>query len=208
MLFTICLWTQSTQQNNTIVTPKLSHNTLHSPLLMRSFNVCPQWCVHLVLISFQQNGVNFTFREVINTRFISLHIFFNNLFPTCPNHNIMKILWCFIIKKLPSHKNFNCIHLSLHLFIHYDCRNLSLRLVTKAKACKGASQEWSPRISFHAPERLRIWENGGIEPPHSQVNSHFGSWSHDGLPNLQRTIVGVKTHWIKKFLISLVALGI
>jgi hypothetical protein len=34
------------------------------------------------------------------------------------------------------------------------------------------------------------------EPSHSQMNCHFGSWSPNGLPNLQRVIVGVKTHWI------------
>jgi hypothetical protein len=105
---------------NTIVTPKVNHHALHSPLLMRSFNVCPQSCVHLVLIYFQQNGVNFTFREAINTWLVSLHRFFNNLLPTCPSHKIMKILWCSIIKILPSHNFFNCIHLSLHLFVHYD----------------------------------------------------------------------------------------
>jgi hypothetical protein len=27
------------------------------------------------------------------------------------------------------------------------------------------------------------------------VNSHFRSWSHNGLPNFQRAIAGVKTHW-------------
>ncbi len=42
-----------------------------------------------------------------------------------------------------------------------------------------------------------------IEPSHSQVNSHFGSWSPNGLLNFQRAIAGVKTHWIEKFLISL-----
>jgi len=41
------------------------------------------------------------------------------------------------------------------------------------------------------------------EPTHSQVGSHFGSWSPDGLLNLQRVIVGVKTHWIEEFFISL-----
>jgi hypothetical protein len=38
---------------------------------------------------------------------------------------------------------------------------------------------------------------------HSQIGSHFGSWSFDGLPNFQKVIVGVKTHWIKKFIIPL-----
>ncbi len=43
----------------------------------------------------------------------------------------------------------------------------------------------------------------GNEPSHSQVSSHFRSWSHDGLSNLQRTIAGIKTNWIEEFLISL-----
>jgi hypothetical protein len=39
--------------------------------------------------------------------------------------------------------------------------------------------------------------------PHSQVSSHFGNSSLDGLLNLQRVIEGVKTHWIEIFLIPL-----
>jgi hypothetical protein len=35
------------------------------------------------------------------------------------------------------------------------------------------------------------------------MSSHFGKSSPNGLPNLQRTILGVKTHWIEEFLISL-----
>jgi hypothetical protein len=35
------------------------------------------------------------------------------------------------------------------------------------------------------------------------MSFHFGSWSPDGLLNFQRTIVGVKTHWIQKFVITL-----
>jgi hypothetical protein len=46
----------------------------------------------------------------------------------------------------------------------------------------------------------RVWRN---EPPHSQVNSHFGSWNPNGLPNFQRAIIKVKTHWNEEFLISL-----
>ncbi len=41
------------------------------------------------------------------------------------------------------------------------------------------------------------------EDSHSQVSSHFGSWSLGGLLNLQRAISKVKTHRIEKFLISL-----
>ncbi len=43
----------------------------------------------------------------------------------------------------------------------------------------------------------------GNEPPHSQVDSHFGNWSPDGFLNLQRVIAEVKIQWIKKFLIPL-----
>ncbi len=48
-------------------------------------------------------------------------------------------------------------------------------------------------------ECRRMWSN---EPSHYQVNSHFGSWSPNGLPNFQKAILGVKTHWIEKFFIS------
>jgi hypothetical protein len=43
----------------------------------------------------------------------------------------------------------------------------------------------------------------GNEPSHSQVNSHVGSWSPNGLPNLQSAIVGVKTHRFEELFISL-----
>jgi hypothetical protein len=43
----------------------------------------------------------------------------------------------------------------------------------------------------------------GNDPPHSQMNSHFGSWSPDGFLNLQRAISKVKTHWIETLPISL-----
>jgi hypothetical protein len=35
-----------------------------------------------------------------------------------------------------------------------SCRNPSLGLVTKARACKGVGQEGSPRITFHVPESV------------------------------------------------------
>jgi hypothetical protein len=36
-----------------------------------------------------------------------------------------------------------------------QCRNLSLGLVTKARACKGAGQEGSPGVTFHVPKSVR-----------------------------------------------------
>jgi hypothetical protein len=47
-------------------------------------------------------------------------------------------------------------------------------------------------------ECKRVWGN---EPPHSQMSSHFVNWSPNELPNLQKAIARVKTHWIKKFFI-------
>jgi hypothetical protein len=89
------------------------------------------------------------------------------------------------------------------LQIHKEiiCRKLSLGLVTKARACKGVGKERSPRVTSHVPEKCRwVWRN---EPSHSQGSSHFGSWSLGGLPNFQRAIAGVKTHWIEALLIWL-----
>ncbi len=34
----------------------------------------------------------------------------------------------------------------------------------------------------------------GNEPPHFQMSSHFGSWSPNGLPNLQTATARVKPH--------------
>jgi len=45
-------------------------------------------------------------------------------------------------------------------------------------------------------ECMKVW---GIEPSHSQMSSHFGRWSLNGLPNFQSIIAKVKTHWIKEF---------
>jgi hypothetical protein len=41
------------------------------------------------------------------------------------------------------------------------------------------------------------------EDSHSQMSSHCGSRSPNGLPNLQKMIAEVKTPCIKKFFISL-----
>jgi hypothetical protein len=41
------------------------------------------------------------------------------------------------------------------------------------------------------------------EDSHSQMNSHWGSWSPSGLSNLQRMIIDIKTPCIEEFFISL-----
>jgi hypothetical protein len=43
----------------------------------------------------------------------------------------------------------------------------------------------------------------GMNPHIPKGASTLKVWSHDGLPNLQKTIVRVKTKWIKEFFISL-----
>jgi hypothetical protein len=38
------------------------------------------------------------------------------------------------------------------------CRNLSLELATKTKACKSAGQEGNPRVTFYAPTSAKKCE--------------------------------------------------
>jgi hypothetical protein len=42
------------------------------------------------------------------------------------------------------------------------CRNLSLGLTTKARACKGVGQEGSPGVTSHAPGNAKECE--GMNP--------------------------------------------
>jgi hypothetical protein len=44
-------------------------------------------------------------------------------------------------------------------------RNPSLGFVTKAKACEGAGQEWSPGITFYAPENVGKCEGMNPDTP-------------------------------------------
>jgi hypothetical protein len=42
----------------------------------------------------------------------------------------------------------------------YACCNLSLKLMTKARACEGAGQEWSPRSHISCSHKCgRVWGN-------------------------------------------------
>jgi hypothetical protein len=81
------------------------------------------------------------------------------------------------------------------------CRNPSLGLMTKARACKVTSQEGSQGSHTSCSwECKKVWGN---EPTHFQRSSHFGSWSPGGFSNFHRIISGVQTQWAKEFLISL-----
>jgi len=74
--------------------------------------------------------------------------------------------------------------------------NFRLGLTTKANAWKGVGRECNLVVTFTLPKCKRVWGN---EPTHSQVDSHFGSWSPCGLPNFQ----GSKFIELKFFLILL-----
>jgi hypothetical protein len=81
------------------------------------------------------------------------------------------------------------------------CHNPNLRLTTKGKGLQGCGPKRKPRSHISCSwecKRMR-----GNELTHSQMSSHFGNWSPDGFQNVQREIIGVKTHWINKVLISL-----
>jgi hypothetical protein len=57
---------------------------------------------------------------------------------------------------------------------------------------------WESHFMF-----LGVWESVKEWSFTLQMRSHFGNWSPDGFPNLQKVITSIKTHWIEKFLISL-----
>jgi hypothetical protein len=51
------------------------------------------------------------------------------------------------------------------LFAFVTCCNLNLGLVTKAKAYEGASQQWSPGVTFHAPGNVGECEGMNLHTP-------------------------------------------
>jgi len=57
-----------------------------------------------------------------------------------------------------------------------------------------------PKSHIHILGNETMW---GIQPTHSQVDSHFGSWNPSVVSNFQKVISRVKTHWIEDFLIPL-----
>jgi hypothetical protein len=48
------------------------------------------------------------------------------------------------------------------------CHDFNIRLVTKVTTCKGAHQEGSPRIAFHAPKNVGECEG---------MNLHIPKWA-------------------------------
>jgi hypothetical protein len=48
------------------------------------------------------------------------------------------------------------------------CHNPNFKLATKARACKGVGQEWSPRVTFHPPRTVGECEG---------MNPHIPKWA-------------------------------
>ncbi len=84
--------------------------------------------------------------------------------------------------------------------IYNFCCNLSLRLVTKARACKVVSQEGSLGVTPHALGSVGKCE--GMNLHTSKGASTLGVGVLAG-SQIFRAIAGVKTQWIEKYLISL-----
>jgi hypothetical protein len=70
------------------------------------------------------------------------------------------------------------------------CHNPSLGLMTKARACKVARQEWAQESHFMIPGVQKSVREWTLPLP-------------NGFLNFQRAITMVKSHWIEMFFISL-----
>jgi hypothetical protein len=56
----------------------------------------------------------------------------------------------------------------------FNYHNPSLGLATKVRACKGAGQQWSPIVKFHAPENVGKCE--GMNPYIPNGLANFKGW--------------------------------
>jgi hypothetical protein len=89
--------------------------------------------------------------------------------------------------------------LKIHVFMANYVATLALGLRPRQGLAKVWAKSEVQESHFMLPGGWEYGRVGKIEPAHSQINSHFGSWSPNGFPNLQRAIVGVKTHCIEEF---------
>jgi hypothetical protein len=107
--------------------------------------------------------------------------------------------WCIIFFNLSMQQNttFQCLNNSLEFNVVCNtCYVATLALGLWPRQGCGPREE-ARESHLMLP---RVWRN---EHSHSQVSSHFGSWSAGGLPKFQRAIARVKTHWIEELIISL-----
>jgi len=69
---------------------------------------------------------------------------------------------------------------------------------------QGCGPRGKPGVTQHTPRNVRRCE--GMNP-HTPREFHFGSWTPDGPPNLQRVIAEVKFNVLISFLYHWKALG-
>jgi hypothetical protein len=70
--------------------------------------------------------------------------------------------------------------------------------MTKARICKVTSQEGSSGVTFSAPKSVKKCE--GMNPHTPKWTPILGVGVPNWLPNIQKAIVGVKTHHFEEFL--------
>jgi len=111
---------------------------------------------------------------------------------------ILKIyLWLISIRELNT-LDFSFFEINIHDCIKcIPCHDPSIGFAIKANASKGAGWKCNLGVAFAL---LGMWRN---EPTHFKVDSHFGSCKPYVILNFQKNILGIKTRWIKEFLIPL-----
>ncbi len=88
------------------------------------------------------------------------------------------------------------IHEITSLCWNYSVATLALGLQPRQRLTRLRAKQETREPHLILLGMQRVWGN---EPSHSQVTSHFGSWSPNELLNLQRVIARVKTHWFEEF---------
>ncbi len=75
--------------------------------------------------------------------------------------------------------------------LQYECHDFNFGFVTKSKTWKGAAESATQESHSHSWECERV---EGNEPTHSQVDSHFGSFSFYKVFNFKKVISGGQIH--------------
>jgi hypothetical protein len=70
----------------------------------------------------------------------------------------------------------------------------------QGKGLQGCEPRRKPKVTQHIPGIVGECEGMNL---YTSKESHFKSWSPSGLPNFQKTIIGVKPQGLEAFLISL-----
>jgi hypothetical protein len=95
---------------------------------------------------------------------------------------------------------------SLHKFVYFMwqepyCHNLNFGIATKARICKGAGQEWSSGVTFHAPRNVGECEGMNPNTPKWAATLGVGVPMHSSIfkEQLKRSkLIGLKKksqHW-------------